>query len=325
MKGEGTTVMTAENWYQSVSGRMGPKFITGLRGVGKSAWLRQIDRLLAESGVAAERRLFIDTDDPRWRRYATCESLLDFISGALPSAGKSYVFIREAAALHDAAVVIGTLAASARYEIIATSSSKRLLAEGLARYFSEQIVHVELLPDTRHKTYRPDEARARWNEIFLSDVLAPNRVLDTALINRVAELLSDHLGESTSLRQISAAISPANRVLSPHTVERYLATLEDSHLVEKVFNYDLADRRRSARNYRFFFTDPDLRLAHFGPAPEDDARRMALNRAWLHLRRNFAEICCTDDKAVSFVTFEGKTSSGWQVDEKGVPVHVRMT
>jgi len=317
--------MTAENWYRSVSGRKGPKFITGLRGVGKSAWLRRIDRTLAEAGVEAERRLLIDTDDPRWRRYASCEALLDYIASAVPAKGKSYVLIREAAALHDAEVVIGTLAASDRYEIVATSSSRRLLEDGLARYFSDRIVHIELLPEAKRKSCSPEEARARWNEIFLYDVLAPNRVLDTALINRVAELLSDHLGESTSLRQISAAISPANRVLSPHTVERYLATLEDSHLVEKVFNYDLGDNRRSARNYRYFFTDPDLRLAHFGPAPEDDERRMALNRAWLQLRHSCADICCTDDEALAFVTFEGKKRTGWRVDAKGRPVEVVLS
>lgn len=316
--------LSPESWYRDVCGRPGPKFITGLRGIGKGAWLDRIAALLSARGVAAGRILRLDTSDPKWRQYATCDDLVDAIAALLPGKGKSYVLIREAAALHDAEVVIGALAATERFEVIATSSSRRLLEDGLARYFSNKIVHIELLPSAGRKCDSPMAARARWNEMFLYDVLAPNRIIDTYLVNRTAEWLSDHLGEPTSLRIISTAISPTKRILSPHTIEAYLAALEDAHLLEKTFRYDLDSAIVSARNYKYFFTDPELRLQHFGPAPKDEDRRMALNRAWLDLRREFGKVYCTDDvKGVDFVTETAGGVRRWRAAAKGAPVELK--
>lgn len=313
--------LSAEKWYLEVCEQPGPKFITGLRGVGKGAWLDCIAELLVKRGVDENRIFRIDSADPKWRQYGTCDRFVDAVMAQLPAKGKSYVLIREAASLHDAEVVIGALAASGKYEVIATSSSRRLLEDGLARYFSGQIVHVELLPAADRKADSPMAARARWNEMFLYDVLAPNRIIDTHLVNRTAEWLSDHLGEPTSLRIISAAVSPSKRVLSPHTIEAYLAALEDAHLVEKTFRFDLETRVVSARNYKYFFTDPALRFQHFGPAPEDESRRMALNCAWLDLRRRFGKVYCTsDEKGVDFVTETDGAIALWRVNKAGVPI-----
>lgn len=315
--------LTAENWYREVCDRPGPKFITGLRGIGKDSWLDRIAALLSKRGVASNRIFRIDSADPKWRQYVTCDDLVDAVTSQLPDKGKSYVLIREAASLHDAEVVIGALAASEKYEVVATSSSRRLLDDGLARYFSGRIVHVELLPAADRKADSPMAARARWNEMFLYDVLAPNRIIDTHLVNRTAEWLSDHLGEPTSLRIISGAVSPSKRVLSPHTIEAYLAALEDAHLVEKTFRYDLEAGVVSARNYKYFFTDPELRFQHFGPAPEDESRRMALNVAWLDLRRRFGKVYCTnDEKGIDFVTETDGGLALWRANKDGVPVEM---
>lgn len=313
------SLATADAWLGSVAGQPGPKFITGLRGIGKSACLDRIDRKLASNGVPAKNRLMIDTADPKWRRYTTCEQMIDFIARTLPSKEKSYVLIKEAAALRDAEVVIGTLAASDRYEVFATSSSRRLLGEGLAGYFGDRILHLELLPEERRAEYPLVEARARWNEIFLYDVISPSSILEPHLLHRTAEWMSDHLGETTSLRILAEAVSPTKRLLSPHTIERYLDALETAHLVERCCRYYPEDGVVSSRKYKYFFTDPFLRLAHFGAAPENEARRMALNRAWLHLRHLGAQVYCTEDASeLDFVSIAAHGErAGWRLDDTG--------
>ena len=305
-------------WFDSVRCLPVPKFITGMRGTGKTAFLLRLrDRLLAE-GVPPANTLFIDTFEPSMRRYATYEQIIDHMLAVLPREGKSYVFIREAAALPNAEVVIGMLAASGRREVFATSSSRRLLDRGLAEYFSTRIAHFEVLPREHAPPCSPECATALWNEIFLHDVLAPNRILEVALAGRIAGWLSDHLGESTSLRIIAAAISPARRILSPHTIESYLASLEDAHLVEKTIRWDTAEEAPQKTGYCYFFTNPELRLAHFGPAPDNEAWRMALNRAWLHLRHGEdAVFSASGTPDVHFISRSGSAYRRWHVAPDG--------
>ena len=311
-------------WFNSVQKQTGPKFITGLRGTGKTAGLRLIEAQLKKAGIPAERRLWIDTDDPLIRRYPTAESMHEYIVSHLPRTGKCYLLVREAAALPDAAVLLGVLIADSRLEIYATSSSKRLLERGLSKYLGDNLVHLELLPSVECANYVRADARALWNEIFISDILEPNIVLETGLLYRAVGWLSDHIGDPLSLRIISRAISPTQRELSPHTIERSLKTLEDSHLIEKAQVADVDTGVVSKRNYKYFFTDPALRTAQFGPAPDDESRRAALNRAWLTLRHDFQVIRCTlRDPEVDFLTESDQRIRRWRANETGKPIEVK--
>lgn len=305
-------------WFEAVRNLPGPKFITGLRGTGKASFLLKLRRRLLDEGVPAERIALVDTDNPALRRYPTHEQMLEYIFSALPASGKSYVFVREAASLPNPEIVIGTLAASGQYELFATSSSRRLLSRGLAGYFSTRLVHFEMLPEPTNRPYSPEEARARWNDVFLNDVLAPNRILEVSIAGRLAGWLSDSLGDQLSLRTISAAISPARQLLSPHTVTAYLAALEDAHLVEKAVRWDIAEEAPQKTGYRYFFTDPQLRLARFGPAPENEARRMALNCAWLFLRHGSSRVFSASGAAdVDFITRRCGICLHWHVAADG--------
>jgi len=308
-------------WFETVRGKPVPKFITGLRGTGKTAFLLSLRDQLIGEGMSPERMLLIDTDDPALRKYTTHEQMLDYILGALPHKGKSYIFIREAAALPNPEVVIGTLAASGQHELFATSSSRRLLNQGLAGYFSTRLAHFEKLPEETDRPYSPTEARAKWNDIFLNDVLAPNRILEVSIAGRVAGWVSDNIGEPTSLRNVATAISPTRQMLSPHTIAAYLTALEDAHLLEKAIRWDTAEESPQKTGYRYFFTDPQLRLAHFGPAPENEARRMALNCAWLHLRHESDRVfSASGSSEIDFVTRMGHTYKRWCVNDDGALV-----
>ena len=139
-----------------------------------------------------------------------------------------------------------------------------------------------------------------------------------SLASRIAEWLSDHLGEPVSLRSISTAISPAKRILSPHTIEAYLSSFEDAHLVEKAVRWDTIEGAPQKTWYRYFFTDPELRLAYFGPAPDYEMHRMALNRAWLHLRHATDEVfCVSGEPGVDFISRTGDTYNRWRATSDG--------
>lgn len=305
-------------WIRHARGTPTPKFITGLRGIGKTTLLRQIHEQILAEGCPPENVLFLDTEDPSLRKFATHVQMLGHILGSLPQQGKSYVFIREAAELPSPEIVVGTLVATSRLEVYATSSSRRLLDQGLRGYFAGRILNLHLLPEERMKPYDAAEARTRWNDILLYDILSPNRIAELPLLNRLMGWLSDNLGDSLSLRQLSSAISPAARILSPHTISSYLDALEDAHLVEKVMRWDIVEDAPQKTNYRYFFCDPWLRLAHFGPAPEGEERRMALNCAWLHLRHVADQVfVASSSKEIDFVTNTLGKMTYWKVLSSG--------
>ena len=306
------------NWFDSVRELPVPKFITGLRGTGKTSILLHLRERLLEDGIPPDHLPYIDTEASELRAFATYEQILTHILTSLPRKGRSCIFIREAAALPKSEIVIGTLAASARRQVIATSSSRRLLDHGLAKYFSSRLAHVEVLPPDSEVPYPADLARARWNDIFLHDVLAPTRILETSLAERIAGWLSDNLGDPVSLRRIATAISPTRRRLSPHTIESYLASMEDAHLVEKVIRWDTAEAAPQKTGYRYFFTDPQLRLARFGPSPDGERRRMALNRAWLRLKHAEGTVfAASGTPGAHFVTQSGKDHCLWRMTADG--------
>ena len=305
-------------WFDSVRPLPVPKFITGLRGTGKTALLLGLRERLLQEGLRPERALYIDTENPSTRRFATHTQMIDHVLGTLPATGRAAVFVREAAALPDPEVVIGTLAASSRREVFATSSSRRLLEHGLAGYFSTRLARFEVLPEDGETPYDAKSACARWNEIFLHDVLTQNRIYEVSLAERIAGWLSDNLGDPVSLRGISAAISPSRRFLSPHTIEAYLASLEDAYLVERAIRWDIAEDAPQQTGYRYFFTDPRLRIARFGPAPSGETRRMLLNRAWLRLRRAMGQVYVTSGSPeVDFMTRVKGAALFWRMNDKG--------
>ena len=297
-------------WFESVRGRSAPKFITGLRGTGKTGQLMLLRDRLRDEGVPEDRILVLDGGAPELRRFPAFDDLLRKILSQLPETGKSYVLVRDASDLPDAAFLLAALARSARVEVIATSAARGLLDE------MTDAAPFEVLPPTKPPPYAPAEASSRWNEIFLKDVLAQCHVLEVPLIVRVTGWLSDHLGDMLSLRILANAISPAHRTISPHTACAYLDALEAAHLVERAPRWDFALDEVIKTGYRYYFTDPELRLAHFGPAPQDERRRMAFNRAWLRLRHTGAKIYSTSgNPEVDFVSQSGGTRAYWHVDD----------
>lgn len=228
-------------WLEYARRTSAPKFITGLRGIGKTMLLHKAREQMLAEGIPENNILLLNTEDASLRRYCTHTQMLDYIIDRLPRSGRSHILVKEASGLPTPEVVMGTLAATSRFEVYATSSSRRLLDQGLKDYFAGQIMHLNLFPEERTEGYAPVEASARWNEIFLYDVLSPNHILELPIINRLVGWLSDNLGDPLSLRQISNAVSPAGRLLSPHTINAYLTALEDSHLVEKVIRWDTAE------------------------------------------------------------------------------------
>lgn len=307
------------NYFLDLRRQKGLKIVSGIRGAGKTLHLLKFRETLLSEGVESSRILYLDADSPELRRCATCEQVVNFVENALPHDGVSYILIREAGSLADAEIVLGTLSASSLYDVYLTLSSRHFLTGGLGKYLAGALSVKEIHPpDLGPMT--TEHGQALWNAIFIKDVLSPQRILDVCLVSRVAGYLSDHLGDPISLRLVAAAVSPSGRLISPHTTASYLEALTDAYLVEKAIRFDLTEDAPQPTRYCYFFTSLELRQAQFGPAPEDEEKRIKANKAWLQLRRDYGTVyIASGSEKVDFVTCgKGGEKAYWQMGRQGL-------
>ena len=276
-------------WLNAMRGKRLVKILTGIRGVGKSATLARWRDQLISAGYPEDRIICIDAEEPVLRRMVTADRILDFISTQLPSEGPAIVLIDEPASFPDYEKCIEVLLGNRNLDIYFTLSSRRLLSGGLSDYLRGAIAVRELMPPPDGITMSHLQARARWNELLLRDVLPSPGIADVSIAEGIAAYLSDTVGDPISLRSIAASASPSGHVFSPNTANAYLTALEDAHVIERCYRWDSDCEEVLGRSYRVFFTDVNLRQARFGFA-EDDDRRTALNKRWLELRREHRHV-----------------------------------
>jgi len=302
MRHEGTS-----EWLSSMRGKRTVKILSGIRGVGKSAALAAWRDELLFNGLPEERIVCIDAEEPVLRHLVTADDVLKYLSTQLPESGPVIMLIDEPGSFPDYEKCIGELLGQRRLDIYLTLSSRRLVTGGLSDYLRGAIAVRELLPPPEGIRETAAQSRARWNEIMLRDVLSEPGITDVNIAESIAAFLADAVGDPISLRMITAAISPPGKRFSPNTADAYLTALEHSHVVEKCYRWSADHEEPLNRGYRVFFTDPVLRLARFGLAPDED-RRAALNMRWLTLRRQSTYVYLPEDddldKPFEFISSE---------------------
>lgn len=278
------------SWLSAMRGSRIVKILFGLRGVGKTAALaRWRNQLLAE-GYPEERLVCIDAEEPVLRQLTSADDILRYLETQFPAEGPVTLMIEEPMSFPDAVNLIERLLANRRLDLYLTLSSRRVLSGELSDYLRGAIADIELLPPPEGLPESAERSRARWNEIFLRDVLTEPGIADVLIAERVAAYFADHVGDTISLRQVAAAISPPGRLYSPNTVEVYLSALEHAHLLERCYRWKAEHEIPLRSAYRVYFTDPALRTARFGPFPTDDARRTDENRRYLALRQTHPHV-----------------------------------
>lgn len=314
-----TSVNNIADWLFAMRDHVGPKLVTGRRGIGKSAQLTLFaDRLLAD-GMPPGKILLLDGASSLAYRLSSSERMMDYIAEHCPGTEEIYILIREGSAFPDIETTLGALAAFPRFNVFATASSRHALTAGLGTYLDGNFAHYECLPPL-HDDPSTDFRRI-WHEALLYDVCTPIRQpFNAQILNSLACHLADNTGDPLSLRKISAAVSPANCLLSPHTIDNYLTALSDAYLIVKCSRFDLAEECVLKSQYRCYFTSPSMRTVLFGAAPADEPRRMRLNVAWLKLQHVSDEVFAASSGAglVDFVTRHGRTYKLWHVDEQGI-------
>lgn len=300
------------------------KIITGMRRCGKSALLELTRQELLSRGIGTQNIISINFESLRYEALKDFRALYAEISSRAEKAdGKLYVLLDEIQEVNGWERVINSLRVDFDCDIYVTGSNAKLLSGELATLLAGRYVEIRVYPldfqeyldfaaTNAEEAQLPrqeqfanflrfgglpgihqmkwDEERIMqylhdiYNSVLLKDVIARNKIRDTALLESIVLYLMDNIGNTFSAKTISDFLKSQGRKLSTETVYNYLKALESAFLIHKVVRFDIKGRRILETQEKYYLSDLGLRHAVMGYRDNDIAGVLE-NTVYLELLR----------------------------------------
>lgn len=310
--------------------------VQGVRRCGKSTLLAQ---LVDHYALPRERCLFLNFEDPRLAGRLSHEVLDQMVRAfeAEGDVGGTYF-------LDEIQVVAGwqgwlrsQLDRSSQRRFVVTGSNAHLLSGELASVLTGRHFTVELFPFDFHEfgqlmpnasiddylraggfpaTIRsPDHdliLRSYFNDIVERDVRERVGARSSQPLRQLVQMLFESAGSELSVRRAAAAIGVA-----VDTASAYLDAVESAYLVGSCPWFAWSERRRSARNKKYYPVDHGLRAAVITRTGADLGKQLEC-ATYVQLRRRCRDIFYWRGKGeVDFVLLRGERVTPVQVCLEG--------
>ena len=318
------------------------KVITGMRRSGKSALLELTRQELLSRGINENNIIFFNFESLRYEALKDYKALYSEIAAKAHLAdGRIYILLDEIQEVYAWEQVINSLRVDFDCDIYVTGSNAKLLSGELATLLSGRYVEIHVYPldfgeYLDFAAANEDEAKLskqehfanflrfgglpgihqmKWeeplimqylhdiyNSVLLKDVIARNKIRDTALLESIVLYLMDNIGNTFSAKTISDFLKSQGRKLSTETVYNYLKALENAFLIHKVARFDIKGKRILETQEKYYLSDLGMRHAVMGYRDNDIAGILE-NTVYLELlRRGFSVSIGKQDVAeVDFV------------------------
>jgi len=130
----------------SVIGKNVIKVLTGMRRVGKSTILKQIQDQLLSDGIPQDRIISINFELMEYESIRDYRVLDEYLSKRMIHANKYFVFLDEVQEVKGFEKVVNSLHAKGNAELFITGSNSTLLSGELATYLTGRFFSIEILP-----------------------------------------------------------------------------------------------------------------------------------------------------------------------------------
>lgn len=331
------------NEINKVLGKQVIKVLLGMRRVGKSTLLRQIQEQLIESGVHKEQIISLNFELLEFESLKDYKELYKYIENKKIRGKKNYVFIDEIQEVDDFEKVVNSLNAKGDTEIFLTGSNSKLLSGELATLLTGRFYTIEIFP----LSYREVRSNFKNNEvsfldylamggmpgkfqfndirtaknylldmyqsILLRDIVSRYRVRDVDLLQRFMLYLMDNIGQTFSAVTITNYLKNEGRKLSKETIYNYIEAAKNSYLIYGVPRYNIKGKELMKTNEKYFLNDLGIRGLYFNN--EKDIGQALENVVFLELKRRGYEIYVGkyNDKEVDFIALDGDEKIYFQV------------
>ena len=271
------------------------KVLQGIRRSGKSFMLELLSRKILESGAAENQILLLNMEDFENAEFLDAKKLYDFIKSKSEAAGgkKLYLFLDEVQEVSGWEKLVNSLCSSATIDadIYITGSNANLLSSELATYLSGRyvLIHVwplsyrEFLyfnsendsaaafrkfiefggfPGLKDMMENPVQIRSYlegiYSTVLLKDVIARNRIRDTAVLEKIILYIADNTGNIFSAKRISDFMKSGGRPLSVETIYNDIKYLENALVLHKVPRYDVRGKKILETMEKYYLADQGL-------------------------------------------------------------------
>ena len=277
------------------------KVLTGIRRCGKSYLLRLLREKLLRQGIPDNQIIYMDFEDFENHRYTDVNVLYDFIKSisAGLDKGRLYLLFDEIQEVPGWERVVNGLYASSLIDcdIYLTGSNAKLLSSELATYISGRYVLIPLFPLSYGEfldfSEQKDSAAAFvdfmryggfpglrmmygeenavrsyiegiYSTVLLKDVIARNRIRDTAILEKIILYLCDNLGNIFSAKRVADFMRSAGRNVGVETVYNDLQFLQDALFCYKVPRYDIKGKKLLETMEKYYIADQGIRFRLLG-------------------------------------------------------------
>ena len=322
---------------ESVIGKQVIKVLLGMRRVGKSTLLLQVQDLLIEQGVSKEQIISINFE---WLQFEPIKDYLklnEFIRGKMVNDKKYYIFLDEVQEVNGFEKVVNSLNAEGIAEVFITGSNSKLLSGELATYLTGRFYSIEVLPLsfsemllangelTKEELFleyvntggmpgtlqfeEPDTSKNylmdMYQSILLRDIVKRYNIRDIELLQRFMMYLLNNVSQIFSAVTITKYLKSEGRKLSKETIYNYVAAAKGAFLIHGVARYNIKGKEIFKTNEKYFINDLGFRAIYFNN--EQDIGQALENIVYLELRRRGYEIYVGkfDSQEVDFIAVKG--------------------
>ncbi|MFH0945237.1 MAG: ATP-binding protein [Planctomycetota bacterium] len=307
--------------------------IQGVRRCGKSTLLGQ---LIAHYHLDRQRCLFVNFEDPRLASALDHQTLQDLVEAFEAERGPGGTFFFDEIQHVDGwqRWLRTELDHASDRRFVVTGSNAHLLSGEFATSLTGRHLTVELFPFDldEYRVVKPDAAlvdylseggfpapislpdgdrlrRAYFNDIVERDVRERVGARSSRPLRQLAQMLFESAGSELSVRRVAAAIG-----MAADTASLYLEAMENAYLAFACPFFAWSERKRAARNRKYYPIDTGLRRIAVTRTGEDRGRMLEC-AVFVLLRRRFGDVCY----------WRGRGEVDFVVLRNGDPVPVQVT
>ena len=262
------------------------KFLTGVRGSGKSSIFTLFTQKLIDSGVDEFNIIRLDLESSEHCIMDSHLTLYEYISISMKHIEKAFILIDEIQRIKGWQMAIHAIKKKFNADIYLSSSGTNIINDDLFRQLEDEPIEVKVLPlsfkefkqsidffieDINELFYTylyvggmPElihkKRDCNLRNIFYSnlaqDVFAVNRIADNSVIIELAAILCKEIGNIHSFNSISKLLAESTgKASSVKTIENYIKMLTDAKLFYSVPVFDTKSNNSLTRYAKYYPVD----------------------------------------------------------------------
>lgn len=268
------------------------KVITWIRRCGKSTIFKLFIEYLKQTWINDNHIIFLNLESLEYD-FADYKELYNYINNKIQDNDTYYIFIDEIQIIPEFQKAIDSLYIKSNTDIYITWSNAFLLSWELATFLSWRYIEIKMLPlsfkefnDYHHWNWdeyiylqyinkssfpyalnleNEDEIdeylNGLFNTILVKDITDRKKISDTTILKDITAFLFSSIWSLLSVQKIVNSLKSNWRSISPHTVESYLSSLNDSFIFNKVPRFDIKWKQYLQTWEKYYATDVTMRYA----------------------------------------------------------------